>query len=155
MIAPVHDIASETYERLLLCHSVAETERMAASFAVHLKPGMFVALTGPLGAGKSVVSRAIGAALGVVDPMPSPTYTIMAVHQGRVPIYHMDLYRLNSVDELDFAGLRSYFDSDGICLVEWAERVRDAWPAAGWSISIEMRDGDSRLVKISPFGEGL
>lgn len=144
---------SSVYERRALCRSVSETERLAASFAVHLIPGSFVAMTGPLGAGKSVVARAIGVAWGVGDPMPSPTYTIMAVHRGRVPIYHMDLYRLGSTDELEFAGLRSYFQSDGICLVEWAERARDAWPETGWHITIEVGEGDDRRITIAPIGQ--
>lgn len=141
-----------TYERHALCASVEETERLAASFAVHLEAGSFVAMTGPLGAGKSVIARAIGAAWGVVDPMPSPTYNIMAVHQGRVPIYHMDLYRLTSADELEFAGLRSYFECDGLCLVEWAERARNAWPSSGWLINIEMRSETDRKLVITSFG---
>lgn len=136
-----------------MCRSVGETERLAAAFAVQLTPGSFVAMTGPLGAGKSVIARAIGAAWGVVDPMPSPTYTIMAVHNGRVPIYHMDLYRLGSADELEFAGLRAYFQSDGLCLVEWAERARDAWPNSGWIINIEVGEGDDRLITITSFGQ--
>jgi tRNA threonylcarbamoyladenosine biosynthesis protein TsaE len=140
-----------SYERYALCRSVDETERLAASFAVHLTTGSFVAMSGPLGAGKSVVARAIGSALGVSEPMPSPTYTLMAVHQGRVPIYHMDLYRLTSLDELDFAGLRTYFESDGVCLVEWAERLRDAWPGAGWTIAIEMGEGNTRRIAIRRF----
>lgn len=136
-----------------MCRSVGETERLAAAFAVQLTPGSFVAMTGPLGAGKSVIARAIGAAWGVVDPMPSPTYTIMAVHNARVPIYHMDLYRLGSADELEFAGLRAYFQSDGLCLVEWAERARDAWPNSGWIINIEVGAGDDRLITITSFGQ--
>lgn len=140
------------YERYALCTSVAETERMAASFAVHLAPGSFVALTGPLGAGKSVIARAIGAAWGVVEPMPSPTYTIMAVHRGRIPVYHMDLYRLGSADELEFAGLRSYFESDGLCLVEWAERASEAWPSSGWVVRVEIIGEAERKITITPFG---
>lgn len=149
----VHGYCANSYERHALCSSVEESERLAASFAVRLTPGSFVALSGPLGAGKSVIARAIGAAVGVVDPMPSPTYTIMAVHNGRIPIYHMDLYRLNSADELEFAGLRSYFKSEGICLVEWAERARDAWPPSGWTVHIEMRSSSERKVIIAPFGK--
>lgn len=145
--------ADSLYERRAVCRSVGETERLAAAFAVHLAPGTFVAMSGPLGAGKSVIARAIGAAWGVVDPMPSPTYTIMAVHRGRVPVYHMDLYRLGSADELEFAGLRSYFEGEGICLVEWAERVRDSWPEIGWLITIEVGDGEERRISIAPFGQ--
>lgn len=145
--------AALVYERRAVCRSVGDTERLAAAFAVHLAPGMFVGMTGPLGAGKSVIARAIGVAWGVVDPMPSPTYTIMAVHRGRVPIYHMDLYRLGSSDELEFAGLRGYFESDGICLVEWAERARDSWPENGWFVNIEVGEGDERRISITPFGQ--
>lgn len=150
---PTATNAMSSYERRAMCRSVGETERLAAAFAVQLTPGSFVAMTGPLGAGKSVIARAIGAAWGVVDPMPSPTYTIMAVHNARVPIYHMDLYRLGSADELEFAGLRAYFQSDGLCLVEWAERARDAWPNSGWIINIEVGAGDDRLITITSFGQ--
>lgn len=149
---PIPSMHAASYTRRALCRTVGETERVAAAFAVQLVPGSFVALTGPLGAGKSVFARAIGNALGVIEPMPSPTYTIMAVHQGRLPVYHMDLYRLGSTDELEFAGLRSYFDSDGVCLVEWAERVRECWPDRGWHVSIDPIASERRLIEISPFG---
>lgn len=141
-----------SYERYAVCRSVQETERLAASFAAQLSSGSFVALSGPLGAGKSVIARAIGTAWGVTAPMPSPTYTIMAVHQGRVPIYHMDLYRLGSSDELEMAGVSDYFQGDGICLVEWADRIRDVWPSSGWAITIAQGEGDVRRVSIKQFG---
>jgi tRNA threonylcarbamoyladenosine biosynthesis protein TsaE len=64
----------------------------------------------------------------------------------------MDLYRLASADELEFAGLRSYFESDGLCLVEWAERARDAWPPSGWMITVEIRGEAERKITIAPFG---
>ncbi len=145
-------IHANAYSRRAMCCSVGESERLAAALAVHLRPGSFIALSGPLGAGKSVFARAIGAAWGVTEPMPSPTYTIMTVHQGRLPVYHMDLYRLGSADELEFAGLRGFFDADGICLVEWAERVREAWPSVGWHVTIEPAGHDRRLIDISQFG---
>lgn len=144
-------VPTDNYVRRARTRSEQETERLAAAFAVHLGPGSFVAMTGPLGAGKSVVARAIGAAWGVLEPMPSPTYTLMAIHHGRLPIYHMDLYRLDSVDELEFAGLRPYFQSDGICLVEWAERVRDIWPDSGWQVAIEIGPENHRVISITSF----
>jgi tRNA threonylcarbamoyladenosine biosynthesis protein TsaE len=131
---------------------VAESERVAAALAARLCAGSFVALIGPLGAGKSVVARAIGAAWGVTEPMPSPTYTIMAVHYGRLPIYHMDLYRISSVDEFDFAGLRPHFQGNGICLVEWADRIRVAWPERGWVVAIKIGAGDERSIAIRQYG---
>ena len=148
----VPDDFGVSYERHALCASIHETERLAASFAVRLAPGSFVGMTGPLGAGKSVFARAIGTAWGVIDPMPSPTYTIMSVHRGRIPIYHMDLYRIASADELEFAGLRTYFQHDGICLVEWAERARESWPSSGWTVRVDVKSDNARKIMITSYG---
>ena len=115
-----------TSERI--CTTVADTERLAATFAVRLGPGSWVGLIGPLGAGKSVFARAVRRALGVETGMPSPSYTLMSVHQGRMPVYHMDWYRIQSPDELDFAGLAPYFAGNGVCLVEWSARAKAIWP---------------------------
>ena len=84
--------------------------------------------------------------------MPSPTYTLMAVHQGRVPIYHMDFYRVASEGEADFAGLEEYFAGDGVCLVEWADRARAIWPTSGWTVTIEIADIEERRIGIARFG---
>jgi len=133
----------------------SETEAVAAQLAEQLGPGDFVALIGPLGAGKSVFARAIGRRCGVSAPMPSPTYTLLAVHQGRCLIYHMDLYRIASLAELESASLNTYFDSDGICLVEWAERAKSLWPSSGWSVTIDAQDEQSRVISIARFGDGI
>jgi tRNA threonylcarbamoyladenosine biosynthesis protein TsaE len=135
-----------------LCHSVEETEAAARELAARLKPGDWVGLIGPLGAGKSVFARAVGRAWGVTTPMPSPSYTLMMVHAGRCPVYHIDLYRVGSVAELDFAGLEPYFSGSGICLVEWADRIRSAWPATGWRVTIMPAEGDERHILIERFG---
>jgi tRNA threonylcarbamoyladenosine biosynthesis protein TsaE len=111
-----------------------------------------VGLIGPLGSGKSVFARAVGRQWGVVAPMPSPTYTLMNCHSGRCTICHMDLYRIGSPDELDFAGLTPYFSGPGICLVEWAEKARLWWPQAGWTVTIEPVDFETRRIVIASFG---
>jgi len=136
-----------------VCHSADDTEAVAREFAARLDPGTWVGLIGPLGAGKSVFARAVGQAWGVTAQMPSPTYTLMAVHAGRCPIYHADLYRIHSVGELDFAGLEPYFSGSGICLVEWADRIRSAWPPAGWTVTIALAEGDERHITIERFGQ--
>jgi len=132
----------------------SETESVAGQFADQLGPGSFVALIGPLGAGKSVFARAVGRRVGVTAAMPSPTYTLLAVHQGRCPIYHMDLYRIGSLAELEHAALHTYFESDGICLVEWAERARSLWPKSGWCVTLHADDEQSRTITIERFGGG-
>jgi len=131
-----------------LTTSESETVTVAREFATRLKAGDWVGLIGPLGAGKSVFARAVGTALGVREAMPSPTYTLMNVLNGDLPVYHIDLYRLASADELDFAGIVPYFESSGVCLVEWADMIHERWPAAGWTVTIEMTHGDQRRICI-------
>ncbi len=133
--------------------SEAETEQLAAAFARILNPGSWVGLIGALGSGKSVFARAVGRAWGVEVAMPSPTYTLMNCLAGRCPIYHMDLYRIESADELDFAGLTPYFSSSGICLVEWAEKAHSLWPAMGWTVTFDQLDENSRRIEIASLRE--
>jgi len=136
-----------------ITRSEAETEKLAEALAQCLNPGSWVGLIGPLGSGKSVFARAVGRQWGVMTPMPSPTYTLMNCHRGRSTICHMDLYRIGSPDELDFAGLTPYFSGSGICLVEWAEKARLWWPRAGWTVTIEPVDSEIRRIVISSFGD--
>lgn len=130
-------------------YSVEETEKVAERFAGVLTPGDWIGLVGPLGAGKSVFARVVGRAFGVRELMPSPTYTLMNCLPGRVPVYHIDLYRLASVDELDFAGITPYFQGDGICLVEWADRIPSYWPENGWVIRIQILGDHQREISIA------
>ncbi len=131
--------------------SEEETRQVAAHFSERLKPGVWIGLIGTLGAGKSVFARGIGRACGVTEAMPSPSYTLMNNHQGRCAIHHIDLYRIGSIDELDFAGLTPYFQGSGICLVEWAEKARAWWPPSGWVVSIEAEGEDQRRISIREF----
>ena len=132
-------------------HSHEETVRLAREFARLLRPGHWVGLRGSLGAGKSVFARAVAEEWGVTAAMPSPSYTLMNAHQGRCMIYHIDLYRIGSPDELDFAGLTQYFDGEGICLVEWPDKARALWPHTGWLVSIEVSGPTERRIMIEPF----
>ncbi|GAB4320240.1 MAG: hypothetical protein Kow0074_10380 [Candidatus Zixiibacteriota bacterium] len=128
----------------------SDTVAIAEAFARALHPGDWVGLIGPLGAGKSVFARAVGRALGVRETMPSPTYTLMNVLHGTIPVYHIDLYRMSSADELDFAGIGPYFESSGICLVEWADRIREHWPDRGWLVTIAIGELSERRITIAP-----
>jgi tRNA threonylcarbamoyladenosine biosynthesis protein TsaE len=134
-------------------NSESETETLAREFARRLAPGSWVGLIGHLGSGKSVFARAVGREWGVTAPMPSPTYTLMNCVDGRCPVYHMDLYRIESADELDFAGLTPYFSGSGICLVEWAEKARSLWPVAGWTVTIDATGPTTRRITIAAFGD--
>jgi len=130
--------------------SVAETEATAIEFSHRVGNRDWVGLIGPLGAGKSVFARALAHSLGVTGAMPSPTYTILNVHQGRVPVYHADCYRVDSPDELEFAGVTQYFNRTGVCLIEWAEKVRSLWPESGWIVTISIIGPQDRQIEIVP-----
>ena len=97
----------------------ADTRQLGTRLAALLGAGDVVFLLGDLGAGKSVLARGIAAGLGVEGPMPSPTFTLMQPYQGRLPVYHFDLYRLSSPEEVSEAGLEEYLFGDGVALVEW------------------------------------
>ena len=135
-------------------HSHEETVQLARQFARSLAPGHWIGLIGPLGAGKSVFARTVGEEWGVTAAMPSPSYTLMHAHPGRCMIYHIDLYRVGSPDELDFAGLTQYFAGPGICLVEWPDKARSLWPEEGWLVTLEVQGPASRRITIERFARG-
>jgi len=117
----------------------AETLEFAKEISVKLKPGDVLALNGDLGTGKSVFARAVMRALGVMDEaLPSPTYTIIQEYEGRgCRIAHMDWYRLEGADELEGIGVREYFQSPWICLIEWPERALELLPERAIHLSLQ------------------
>ncbi len=132
----------------------AETKRLGRALAEVLAPNDVVGLVGPLGAGKTRLSRAIAEALGV-DPgaIASPTFVLIHEYEGRTPVYHFDAYRLTSPAAFEDLGAADYWKAGGVCLVEWADRVRDLLPADAWWVAIEPIDASSRRVRID-FPEG-
>lgn len=119
--------------------SEIDTERLGQAIAAVVDPGTTIALIGPLGAGKTRLTRAICEALSV-DPaaIASPTFILIHEYEGSMPIYHFDFYRLRTSSDLDALGADEYFSSrEGLCLVEWADRARDRLPDAAWTITIE------------------
>lgn len=109
-------------------HSPAQTRRLGEWLGGRLQPGDFVALVGDLGAGKTHLSSGILAGLGVERTGGSPTFTLLWEYNGRVPVYHWDVYRLCSPDDLDDLGYDEYLDGTGVNLVEWADRIERLWP---------------------------
>ena len=108
--------------------SPEQTERLGKQLAAHLRAGDVVACRGDLAAGKTALTRGIAEGLGVSGPVTSPTYTIVnEYHDGRLPLFHFDMYRLGSADELFDIGWEDYLTRGGVCVVEWAERVEEAF----------------------------
>ena len=112
---------------IYLTHSPEETEKIGASLGKILTPGTVIAYRGDLGAGKTAFTRGLARGLGCRDQVTSPTYTIVNEYLGgRLPLFHFDMYRLRSSDDLFDIGWDDYLDRGGICAVEWSENVADA-----------------------------
>ena len=110
-------------------HSPEETEAIGRKIAAKLLPGDIIAYYGDLGAGKTAFTRGLAAGLGVTEQVTSPTYTIVNEYlSGRMPLFHFDMYRLDSADDLFDIGWEDYLARGGVCAVEWSEQVADALP---------------------------
>jgi len=114
--------------RIEKTHSPEETWELAAELADELGPGTVIALHGDLGAGKTCFIQGYAAALGIDEPITSPTYTLIGEYEGRLPLHHIDLYRLSGPEEALGLGLEEYFDANGITAIEWAERAEGLLP---------------------------
>jgi tRNA threonylcarbamoyladenosine biosynthesis protein TsaE len=125
------------------------TEAAGAGLARRLQPGDVVLVSGELGTGKTTFVRGAARALGVSGPITSPTFTIGRRYAGRVPVAHLDLYRLEGLDAEDPALLEDYLDPDAVAFVEWPERAGAAVPAATVRVRIEHLGGDQRRITVT------
>jgi tRNA threonylcarbamoyladenosine biosynthesis protein TsaE len=128
--------------------SESETLSIAGAFAKTLLPGTVVALTGELGSGKTVFARGVAGSLGVHEQVTSPTFTLINEYCGEIPLYHMDLYRLNTKREIENIGVDDYFFGNGICLVEWAEKLGDLIPPHAVSVLLRQITPEQREIII-------
>jgi len=131
-----------------ITNSPAETEAVGAALAGVLRPGTILAYRGDLGAGKTAFTRGLARGLGCGDMVTSPTYTIVNEYlSGRMPLFHFDMYRLGSSDDLWDIGWEDYLDRGGVCAVEWSENVEDALEDAV-TVTIEKLGEDARRITI-------
>lgn len=101
-------------------------------------PGQIVTLTGDLGVGKTVLTQGMAKGLGIEEPVNSPTFTIVQVYEnGRIPLYHLDVYRIGDISEMEEIGYEDYFYGGGLCIIEWAELIRELLPPERMEIVIE------------------
>lgn len=132
--------------------SEAQTEAIGAQLAQALTPGTVIAFTGDLGAGKTAFTRGLARGLGVTDRVTSPTFTIVNEYEGgRLPLFHFDMYRLESSDELFDIGWEDYLRRGGVCAVEWSEKVSDALTGA---LRVGIRRGVGEHERIITIEEG-
>lgn len=145
------DPSDATFE--YAAHSEQETDALGAMLSEAAEPGIVVALIGPLGAGKTRLVRATATALGA-DPssVNSPTFVLIQEYLGRIPVFHFDTYRLRDVRAFADLGAEEYFSGDGICFVEWADRVASELPRDLLRIEVSVLAPMDRQFRISSSG---
>ena len=133
-------------------YTESDTEELAENIESEHFPGMVICLNGELGSGKTVFTKAFASALGIEEAVTSPTFNIIKEYQsGELPLYHMDVYRLDGkVEEL---GLDEYFDGDGVTIIEWADMISEHLPKERLDIDIKVTGEDSRVFVLKPYGK--
>ena len=115
-----------------------DTYELGEKIGQMAKPGMVISLTGDLGVGKTVFTQGLAKGLGIEEPVNSPTFTILQVYEkGRLPLYHFDVYRIGDIEEMDEIGYEDYFYGEGVCLIEWADLIREILPEQMCRVTIE------------------
>lgn len=136
-------------------NSERETYELGLAMGREARPGEVYTLIGDLGVGKTVFTKGLAAGLGIQEPVSSPTFTILQEYEeGRLPFYHFDVYRIGDVEEMDEIGYEDYFFGDGVCLIEWADLIREILPEHYKEIRIEKdldKGFDYRRISICEF----
>lgn len=136
-------------------HSADETRALARRLGLALRAGDVLCLQGDLGAGKTTWTQGLARGLGVPDgdPVNSPTFMLLAEHRhGRVPLFHFDMYRLDSSAGLYDLAFDEYLDGEGVVVIEWADRIADALPEERLDIALVAETSDSRTIMFTPHG---
>jgi tRNA threonylcarbamoyladenosine biosynthesis protein TsaE len=138
-----------------ISHSPAETEALGETWGRAAKHGLVIALSGDLGAGKTQLVKGLARGLGITTRVHSPTFTLVNVYSGgRLTLFHLDLYRLETKEQIFSAGLEEYLRPDGVAVIEWAERMsNDEFRIENFRrVKIEVLNGDERQISYEDFG---
>ena len=134
-----------------------ETKELGEKIGRQTRPGQIYTLTGDLGVGKTVFTQGLARGLGIKEPVSSPTFTIVQIYEeGRLPLYHFDVYRIGDVEEMDEIGFDDYIYGGGVCLIEWADLIREILPEKICRVTIEKdleKGFDYRKITLEGFEE--
>ena len=139
-------------EYKITSHDMNDTLLLAQNIESEKFPNMVICLNGELGTGKTVFVKGFAAALGIKDPITSPTFNIVKEYpNGELPLYHMDVYRLE--DNKDNIGLTDYFNKGGVTIIEWADMIEDELPSERLDIEFKFIDENTRILVLKPYGK--
>ena len=138
----------------IITHSVRETESFAEKIGKKLRGPVAVALFGGLGMGKTAFTRGLARGLGISEDVSSPTFSIVNVYRGDAPLYHFDMYRVGTWEDLESTGFFDYYDAGGILAVEWSENIENALPENALKVTINRGEGDDdRIITVEGRGD--
>jgi tRNA threonylcarbamoyladenosine biosynthesis protein TsaE len=138
----------------IITKSPDETKDVGIRLSNILQPGSVVGLTGELGTGKTIIVQGIAYGLGIKDDITSPTFVIMREYRdGRLPLYHFDFYRLETSEEINDIGIEEYLAGEGICVIEWAEKIGYLLPQEYLNIKLQWKGETERIICLIPYGE--
>ena len=138
-------------EYKITTHSDLETVEIAQNFESEKFPNMIICLNGELGSGKTMFTKGIANALGINEVITSPTFTIIKEYDGELPLYHMDVYRLDG--NVDGIGLEEYYTKGGVVVIEWADTIKDYLPKGRLYIKFVVVDENKRVLILTPYGK--
>ena len=135
-------------EKTIICKTAQDMENLGRWIGKKCVPGSVVSLRGSLGAGKTVLAKGVARDLGIQEAIVSPTFTLVQEYEGRIPMYHMDLYRITSEEDFQMIGGEDMLYSDGVCLIEWSEIINSMLPSGTLFVQITVNDDQSRTVTL-------
>ncbi|MBQ8384573.1 MAG: tRNA (adenosine(37)-N6)-threonylcarbamoyltransferase complex ATPase subunit type 1 TsaE [Spirochaetaceae bacterium] len=136
-------------------HSAEETIQLGKKIGSMLQPGAIIAMEGNLAVGKTTITKGIAESLGIEEAITSPTFTLISEYEGKMPLYHMDVYRLDSCEDFINLGVEDLMYGDGVSIIEWSERVREELPKSTITLRLEIREDGGRDITLEnwPYGE--
>jgi tRNA threonylcarbamoyladenosine biosynthesis protein TsaE len=143
-------VPTSALEHTIVTRDAAETRALGAALAAFAEAGDVLCLEGELGAGKTQLAKGFGAGLGVADPIVSPSFILMAEYRGRLPLFHLDLYRLDGAADALEGGLLDEREASAVTIVEWAERLGAARPEGRLDVMIAGSGDEPRSIRLRP-----
>lgn len=139
---------------LIVLNNLQDTDRVGKIIGENLQAGSVICLEGDLGAGKTTLTQSIAKGMLIDDYVTSPTFTIIKEYKGRLNLYHMDAYRLEAEDDMIYLGYDEYINSDGVCIIEWASKIKGLIPKSAINVNITIDyENDRRYLDIDGIGE--
>ncbi|MGX8681150.1 MAG: tRNA (adenosine(37)-N6)-threonylcarbamoyltransferase complex ATPase subunit type 1 TsaE [Spirochaetales bacterium] len=135
-------------DRTVICKSAQDMEDLGREIGEKCQAGSVISLRGSLGAGKTVFAKGVARSLGIEEAIVSPTFTLVQEYDGRLPMYHMDLYRITNEDDFQMIGGEDMLYSDGVCLIEWSEVIDSLLPRNTLFVTIIVNEDQSRTVTL-------